>query len=140
MQLYREQLMDHYRNPRNKGRLKAADFSSARYNPSCGDSVSFEGAVQAKTLHAVAFDGFGCVISQATASLISEAVKGKPLADVMQLGEEFVRELLPMALGPVRFKCALLPLQALQGGVTQYLGAQQQERCDAQSSEVVARD
>jgi len=118
--MYQAVLMDHYRRPRNRGTLDKADFSSGRYNPSCGDSVTFEGKVVDGVIAQLAFDGFGCVISQATASMLSDALVGKTLAEIADLGGDFVRELIGIELGPVRLKCALLPLQAVQAGALSY--------------------
>jgi len=121
MKIYHELLTDHYRNPRNKGRLETPDFSSAQFNPSCGDSVLFEGIVRDKLLNEVAFEGSGCVISQAAASLLSQAVAGKALEEIQKLDSTFIKELVGIPLGPVRLKCALLPLHALHDGINRYL-------------------
>jgi len=130
MKIYHELLTEHYRNPRNKGHLKKPDFSSAQFNPSCGDSVLFEGHIRDGRIEAIAFDGTGCVISQAAASLLSELVIGKTLDEVLKLDTAFMKELVGIPLGPVRLKCALLPLQALQDGLNRYLIGQEK---DAQS-------
>jgi nitrogen fixation protein NifU and related proteins len=119
-QLYQQQLMDHYRNPRNQGTLDKPDFKSGVFNPSCGDSIAIEGMVQDHTLVHIAFQGSGCVVSQATASLLTQVAKGKELDEIMQLDKHTVLLLIGMELGPVRLKCALLPLQALHEGVQQY--------------------
>jgi len=132
MKIYHDLLTDHYRNPRNKGRLEKPDFASAQFNPSCGDSVLFEGSIRDGRLTAVAFEGAGCVISQAAASLLSEKVIGKTLETIQKLDTAFMKELVGIPLGPVRLKCALLPLQALQDGITRYL-----EHADAQSPKAV---
>jgi nitrogen fixation protein NifU and related proteins len=120
MNLYRERLMDHYRNPRNTKQLKGADFTSGQFNPSCGDVVTFEGCVEDHVLTQVSFAGKGCVISQAAASLLSEHCLNKFLDYILALTKDDMRQLIGMDLGPVRLKCALLPLQALQEGVLSY--------------------
>ncbi|MGE0207108.1 MAG: iron-sulfur cluster assembly scaffold protein [Candidatus Babeliales bacterium] len=120
LNLYREILMDHYRHPRNKGRLSEPSFSSAEHNPSCGDSVLFDGKVVDDVLTQVSFEGKGCVISQATASLLTQTVQGKKLEEILGLDKEAVLALVGMDLGPTRLGCALLPLQALQQGVRMY--------------------
>lgn len=120
MQLYKELLMDHYKHPRNYGTLDNPDFSLQEYNPSCGDSVSFQGNIKNNTLLEVRFSGKGCVISQATASLLSEYSKGKPIDEILALTKDNVLHLIHMELGPTRLKCALLPLQALQEGIIHY--------------------
>jgi len=117
MNLYQEELMDHYRNPRHRGVLPAADFSSAEHNPSCGDSVSFQGSISAGVISSVAFEGKGCVISQGAASMLADFCKQKSVAEVVALDKAFVISLIGIPLGPTRLKCALLPLQALQQGL-----------------------
>ncbi len=115
--LYQAHLLDHYKNPRHKGVLERADFSSGQYNPSCADSVSFQGMVKEGSLEAIAFQGSGCVISQASASIIAEYALGKSVSAIAQLDTEAYMQLLGIELGPNRLKCALLPLHALQEGL-----------------------
>ena len=117
MNLYREKLMDHYRYPRNQGRLTKPDFTSGEYNPSCGDSISFDGRVKNNELIEIAFEGKGCVISQATASLLSGHCKGMEINAILALEKKDMLALIGMELGPTRLRCALLPLEALQGGI-----------------------
>jgi nitrogen fixation NifU-like protein len=120
MNMYQETLLDYYRNPRNKGHIADADFKSEQYNPSCGDKVSFEGKIQQDAIDAIAFQGHGCVISLATASMLAEHASGKSVQDIHALTPEFILSLVGISLGPTRLKCALLPLQALQEGIAQY--------------------
>ncbi|MCX5922637.1 MAG: iron-sulfur cluster assembly scaffold protein [Candidatus Dependentiae bacterium] len=120
MQLYQEELMDHYRNPRNKGGLEQASFASTEHNPSCGDTVKFEGFVSAGALKSIVFDGRGCVISQGVASMLTEICKNKGILEVLALDKEYIITHLGIPLGPTRLKCALLPLQALQQGIIEY--------------------
>jgi nitrogen fixation NifU-like protein len=119
-QLYQHQLMDHYRNPRNQGALEGPDFKSGLFNPSCGDSVAIEGVITDHVITRVAFQGSGCVVSQATASLLTQAVKGKAVHEIMLLDSSWITQLIGIELGPVRLKCALLPLEALHEGIRQY--------------------
>jgi len=119
--IYQAILLDHYRNPRNRGELEKPDFSSGGDNPSCGDSIAFQGRVKDGKLVAVAFTGSGCVISQATASLLAEYVLNKKLVEIVVLDKDFVLSMIGMQqLGPIRIKCALLSLQALQKGIINY--------------------
>ena len=118
--LYQEQLNDHYRTPRNRGRIDSPSFSSGQYNPSCGDTVLIEGLIQGDVVTRVLFDGSGCVISQATASLLTEKVIGLSCDAIGKMDSETITNLIGMALGPVRLKCALLPLLALQAGIVNY--------------------
>jgi nitrogen fixation NifU-like protein len=121
MNIYKELLTDHYRNPRNRGCLEGATFTSQVHNPSCGDSICIQGIIQDNHLRAVAFQGNGCVISQATASLLTEALKGKSLSEVIAFSVSDVIKLIGMPLGPVRMRCATLPLHAIQAGLRDQL-------------------
>lgn len=119
--MYQALLLDHYQYPRHKGELLSADFSSHQHNPSCGDSVLFQGFIcTAGLLAGVAFQGSGCVISQATASLLSEHALGKATTQILLFNKETILLLIGMELGPTRLKCALLPLEALQQGIALY--------------------
>jgi nitrogen fixation NifU-like protein len=121
MQLYKEELLDHYRFPRHKGKLVQPDFTSGQHNPSCGDQVSFEAKLANGMLIEVAFDGVGCVISQATSSMLAELVKDKSIHYVASLTTTDILSLIGMDLGPTRLKCALLSLYALQDGMRQHI-------------------
>ena len=125
--LYQEHILDHYKNPRHKGSLQDAHFTTALYNPSCGDSILFQGIVQDGKLVDIAFEGSGCVISLATASLLSELVLHKPLHEIINFTADTVQHLIQISLGPQRLKCALLPLEALQKGIRDYLKEQHAE-------------
>lgn len=120
---YQNILMDHYKYPRNRRSLAAPDFSGQQENVNCGDRVCFSGRICPKTDQFVelAFEGVGCVLSQAIASLVSEYLTNKPLALLAQLDEvAYLEGLIGTALGPTRLKCALLPLEALRAGVLLY--------------------
>jgi nitrogen fixation protein NifU and related proteins len=121
MQLYKEELLDHYRFPRHKGRLVQPDFSSGQHNPSCGDQVSFEAKLANGKIVDIAFDGVGCVISQATSSMLAELVKDKSVHYVIGLKTSDILNLISIDLGPTRLKCALLCLYALQEGLHNHL-------------------
>ena len=122
MHLYKEELLDHYRFPRHKGKLIQPDISSGQHNPSCGDQVCFEAKLANGIIMEVAFDGVGCVISQATSSMVAELVKNKSIDFVMALSSSDILALISMDLGPTRLKCALLALFALQQGLSQHQG------------------
>ena len=124
MNLYQDVLLDHYRNPRNRGALAHPDFQSGEDNPSCGDSINMYGRVENGRLVAVSFEGIGCVISQAAASLLTLEVIGKELHEIMKLDADFMRKLVGIELGPTRVRCALLALGALHKGIKEYLNAQ----------------
>lgn len=120
LNLYQEILMDHYRNPRNNGIIEQCDFSAAQRNSSCGDEAIFYGVVRDNILIEVAFNGKGCVISQAAASLLSEYVKNKILSDILVLDKDDIIAMIGMPLGPVRMQCGMLSLMALQCGIREY--------------------
>lgn len=115
--LYKDVLNDHYRNPRNKGTLENPDFASGDSNPSCGDAVAMQGFITDGKVTAVVFEGVGCVISQATASLLTQNVVGKTIEEILALSAEDIQTMIGISLGPLRLKCALLPLYALQQGL-----------------------
>ncbi|OGO76307.1 MAG: SUF system NifU family Fe-S cluster assembly protein [Chloroflexi bacterium RIFOXYD12_FULL_57_15] len=116
--LYREVIIEHYKNPSYKGKLDPHDISFADNNPLCGDHIQIDLRVDADGKVAEArFDGHGCAISQASADLLVESIIGKPLEEVKQLNKDSVLEMLGIDLGPVRLKCALLPLKVLKAGV-----------------------
>lgn len=117
---YQEILMDHYRNPRNNGVIDQCDFRSEQRNSSCGDEVLFTGIITDKTLHSLLFTGKGCVISQATASLLSEYAKNKSIDAILALDKDDLTAMIGMQLGPVRLLCGLLSLTALQNGINDY--------------------
>ena len=113
--------MDHFSSPCNREKLENPDFSSAQYNPSCGDSVAMYGLVKNNVATLITFVGKGCVIGQATASILTEKCKNKLLDEILVLDKEFVLAMIGVQLGPTRLKCALLPLMALQDAIKEYL-------------------
>ncbi len=119
MNLYQQQLMDHYRNPRNVNKVNNPTFATAQHNPSCGDSISMEGVIEDGTLTQISFKGSGCVISQATASMLTQLCLGKTVSDIMALTKDDVQKLIGIDLGPMRLRCALLSLEVLQKGISQ---------------------
>jgi nitrogen fixation protein NifU and related proteins len=116
--LYREVIIEHYKNPSYRGKLDPRDISFADNNPLCGDHIQIDLRVDADGKVADArFDGHGCAISQASADLLMESIIGKPVEEVKQLNKDFILDLLGIDLGPVRLKCALLSLKVLKAGV-----------------------
>lgn len=114
---YRELILDHYKHPRNKGTLDPHDFSYEDSNPLCGDQIRIDVRLDdQQRVKEVAFTGRGCAISQASASLLTEAILGRPLAEVKALTREDVLELLGIELTPARLKCAMLSLKVLKAG------------------------
>jgi nitrogen fixation protein NifU and related proteins len=115
-QMYREYILDHYKNPRNFGRLEGADISHEENNPLCGDVVGMDIKTRDGVIEDVRFHGRGCAISQASASLLTERLKGMSLEDARKVGKEDVLEELGIDISPARLKCALLSLKVLKVG------------------------
>lgn len=116
--LYRELIIDRYKNPVYRGSVDPHDISFEDDNPLCGDFIRIEVRVNDDGLVEEAlFDGHGCAISQASADLLLEHIQGKPIEEVKALKKDDVMELLGIELGPVRLKCALLSLKVLKAGV-----------------------
>ena len=114
--LYLDPNIDYYKHPRHKGHLTAPDIRSHDHNPFCGDEVTIELKVVDGIVVAAAFDGHGCAISQATASMLMEEVLGKTMEEIRAFDKEYILEMLGIEIGPVRLKCALLPLKVLKAG------------------------
>ncbi len=115
--LYREIILDHYRNPRNKGTLDPADFSYEDTNPLCGDEVRIDLRVADDRVAAIRFSGRGCAVSQASTSILTEMVEGKSLDEVKSLTKDDLLEELGIPVSPARLKCALLGLKVLKAGI-----------------------
>jgi nitrogen fixation NifU-like protein len=113
-ELYRDFILDHYRRPRNAGTLPHPDASFEDNNPLCGDRIRMDIQLNDGVVSDIKFQGRGCAISQASASLLTEAVKGKTLAEIAQIGKEEVLENLGIPISAARLKCALLGLKVLK--------------------------
>jgi nitrogen fixation NifU-like protein len=116
--LYRELIIDRYKNPHFRGSLDPHDISFEDDNPLCGDHIRIDLRIDGNDrVSEVAFDGHGCAISQATADLLAESIVGKSLDEVKKIGKQDILDMLGIELGPVRLKCALLSLKVLKAGV-----------------------
>ena len=116
--MYQENILDHYKSPRNFGKIENASVHHHEYNPLCGDEIELFLVIdENKKVADVKFQGKGCAISQASASLLSEEIKGKRIEDLKKLTKENILELLGIPLSPVRLKCALLSLDTLKNGI-----------------------
>lgn len=115
--LYREAIIDHYKHPRRKGHLDDPDIHYKDHNPFCGDEITIDLKVKDGVVVDAAFDGRGCSISQATASMMMEEIVGLSVDDLKEWDKEYILEMLGIEIGPVRLKCALLPLKVLKAGV-----------------------
>jgi len=127
---YRELILDYYRNPRNFGKLDPHDIDAKDLNPLCGDEAEMQIRVspdKAK-IEEIRFIGKGCAISQASASMLTEMAKGKPLEWVKGLSRDDILKMLGTSdLGPARIKCAMLSVKVLKTGVYTYMGSQYSE-------------
>lgn len=116
--LYREVIIEHYKNPSYRGELDPADISFEDENPLCGDHLRIDIRIdENNNITEAAFSGHGCAISQASADLLIESIIGKNLEDIKKLTKQNVLDLLGIDLGPVRLKCALLSLKVIKAGV-----------------------
>jgi len=116
--LYRELIIDRYKNPHFRGSLEPHDISFEDDNPLCGDHIKIDLRIDENDrVSEVAFDGHGCAISQASADLLAESVLGKSLDEIKQINKQDILDMLGIELGPVRLKCALLSLKVLKAGV-----------------------
>ncbi|MGD0176166.1 MAG: Fe-S cluster assembly sulfur transfer protein SufU [Candidatus Bathyarchaeia archaeon] len=120
--IYKDIILDYYRNPRNFGDLPEPDVRAKDSNPLCGDIIEMQLKIKDGKVDDVRFKGKGCAISQASASMLTEVVKGKTLDEIKALGKPDVLKLLGIDPGPTRIKCALLGLKVLKLGVYGYLG------------------
>lgn len=116
--LYREIIIDHYKNPLHKGHIEGSDFAFEDENPLCGDHIQIELKVNndQKVIDAK-FNGQGCAISVSAADLLLDSIIGKSVDEIKKLSKEDVLDLLGIELSPVRLKCALLSLKVLKAAV-----------------------
>ena len=113
--MYRDYILDHYKNPRNAGELPGATNTYRDSNPLCGDEISMALLIDDDRVQDVRFVGKGCAISQASASILTEEIKGKTLNEVKAIDRQHILENLGIPISPARIKCALLGLKTLKG-------------------------
>ena len=116
MNVYQEELLDHYENPSNYGTLPNPNISHEEDNPLCGDRIRIDLIVEDDVITEVRFSGHGCTISQAAASMLTEEIEGKSLTEIKKLSRDDILDMIGIPLGPVRLKCALLALKVLKAG------------------------
>ena len=117
---YANFLLDHYHHPRNKGSLHDPHFTSRILNPSCGDQVIIEGYIEDSIITSCHFEGKGCVISLAAASILTTLVIGKTINETKNLQAQDILTTMQITLGPTRLRCALLSLEALHTALNNY--------------------
>ena len=117
--MYREQILEHAKHPHNFGTLEGATISHEEHNPLCGDKVRIDLLIEDDVIADVRFTGRGCAISQASASLLTDELKGMPVETAKAYSKEDLLELIgiPLSKNPTRLKCALLSLKALKAGL-----------------------
>ena len=121
LDMYQENILDHYANPRNKGRLDHPDLRAKERNPLCGDEIEVFVALDAeKKIAEVKFDGQGCAISQAAISMLTMELPGKTLDELERMTTEDISEMVVVPLSPVRLKCAILSLQTMHKALREY--------------------
>jgi len=117
LEMYREYILDLYKNPLNKGNIENPSHEYKKNNPLCGDEVKIQLQVEDNKIHEVKFQGIGCAISIAFASLLTEKIKNLTIEEVKNLNKDDILELVKIPLSPVRIKCALLSLDVLRGAL-----------------------
>ncbi|HSL63663.1 MAG TPA: SUF system NifU family Fe-S cluster assembly protein [Gaiellaceae bacterium] len=140
-QLYREVILDHYKNPRGHGEMADPDAEAEGVNPLCGDEVSIyvRFGADGETIDEVRFSGRGCAISQAATSMLTEMVQGRTATDVAELPKEELLEEVGIPLTPVRLKCALLGLGTLKVALHKAKGTPLPEEWQGMASELELR-
>lgn len=126
--MYRQRILDHYRNPRNHGEIEDATFSHVGENPMCGDTIRMDVKLDEteETIVAVRFDGEACAISQASASMLSEELVGMTLDELAIMGRNDITEMLGVEISPMGVKCAVLAQKVAQDGAEIYCGEKSQ--------------
>jgi len=129
---YREEILEHYTHPHNYGTLEHPDISHEENNPLCGDRIRFDIELDGdgQTVEDVRFSGVGCAISKASASMLSDLLLGRTLDEIKDLTKEDVLDEIGIDLGPVRLKCALLPLKVVKAGAYGLAGGPDEDEDD----------
>jgi len=126
--MYRENILDHYKKPHHHGKMMDASCSGHAINPFCGDDITFYLKMKEGVVSDTSFDGHACAICTASASMLADEMKGKGTEKARAVGKERVLELLGIAPGPMRLKCALLPLKAFKLALYSHLGKKMGEK------------
>ena len=119
-ELYKENILEHYKNPQNKGELKGRTSFSRGINPSCGDVLALYVKEENGKIIDAMFDGEGCAISTAGASMLTEYMKAKSVSELKKINEEKVYKMLGVSISPSREKCALLCFNAMNKIIKKY--------------------
>jgi nitrogen fixation NifU-like protein len=139
--IYRQYILEHYRDPRNHGHLDNPDIHAADTNPLCGDRVEIDLALDGDRVREVRFGGRGCAISQASASMLTERIEGATLDELKALTPDDILEMLGVEIGPARQRCALLSLRVLHQGIGgPYTGRLDDDDLDAEDAAAGKKD
>ena len=118
--MYRENILDHYKNPHNKGTIDNAEIKFTENNPLCGDVITVNLKINDSKVEDMKFSGQGCAISQSAMSMLTDEIIGKKFEDIKNIDREKIVELLGIEIGPVRTKCAVLGLVAIKNGIKEF--------------------
>jgi nitrogen fixation protein NifU and related proteins len=116
-QIYHENILDHYKHPHNFGEMKEPSVRHHEHNPLCGDTLDMFLRIKSGKVENVSFIGKGCAISQASASMLTDSIKGKPIGEIEKMSKDAILEMLGITLSPVRLKCAMLSLDTLKNAL-----------------------
>jgi len=135
--MYRQQILDHYKNPRNYGELDEKTYTHAGENPMCGDEIAIDVKLddEEETIERVAFRGDGCAISQASASMLSQELAGKSVAEMREMDRDDVIDMLGVDISPMRVKCAVLAEKVVQDGAEIYEGEKELDKTTTEDDE-----
>ncbi|WP_135366228.1 Fe-S cluster assembly sulfur transfer protein SufU [Halosimplex halophilum] len=135
--MYRQQILDHYKNPRNYGELEEATFTHVGENPMCGDTIEMDVVLDdaEETIERVAFRGDGCAISQASASMLSEQLAGMSVEELREMDRDDVIDMLGVDISPMRVKCAVLAEKVAQDGAEIYFDELDVEKTTTEDDE-----
>jgi len=120
--MYRQQILDHYKNPRNYGEIEEPTYSHVGENPMCGDEITVDVVLEDDEIEQIAFRGDGCAISQASASMLSEKLTGASVEELVAMDRDDVIDMLGVDISPMRVKCAVLAEKVAQDGYEIYEG------------------
>ncbi len=119
-EIYKENILDHYREPHNFGEMSNADIQHREFNPLCGDEITVFMHCKGNRVSQITFSGHGCAISQAAMSMLTDTLTGKTLKDIEKVTPENVLKMLGIPIGVVRMKCAILGLKTVHRGISEY--------------------
>jgi nitrogen fixation NifU-like protein len=128
--MYRQQILEHYKNPRNYGEIEDPTFTHVGENPMCGDTIKMDVVLDddEETIEGVAFRGDGCAISQASASMLSQELQGMAVDDLLEMDRDDIIDMLGVEISAMRVKCAVLAEKVAQDGTEIYFGEKDVDR------------